>query len=317
MKSTSSYSDEHLVVTSTRMGGVHMFLPTLLLSAALSIFALGQAGAALTFQGQVVCGTDQWLKEDRRLVPYGDMFDRAAAASCVAKGEPPLLAVMDAQGRSSFYVLEGGVFKLPERGWLPYVGDAVQVTGAVTTQGGTRHFRVDTLRVVMPAIADSEPRWEIVVEDPELTLKDLTRVRRQLSDYRGRIVVLNFFATYCVPCRKELPQLTAIQREYADRGVQVITVSADDVEDGAKVRRFVRETRLDLPVWLGATEADMARFGLRLTLPDTVIIGRDGRVAWRVEGAFDPAELRRQIDAQSRAELIPRASSIQALDFLK
>jgi thiol-disulfide isomerase/thioredoxin len=111
------------------------------------------------------------------------------------------------------------------------------------------------------------------------------------------VVVLNFFATYCVPCRRELPSLVAFHDEYSGRGVQVIGVSADGVGDGSKVRRFVKEAGLNFPVWLGANEADMGRFGLRPTLPDTVIIGRDGKVAGRVEGTFDPVELRRQVDA--------------------
>lgn len=268
-------------------------LPPLL---TLYVLASGQT-EAIKLQGQVVCGTDRWLKEDRRLVPYGDILDREVAAVCIAKGEPPLLAVMDAQGRTTFYPLEEGEFRRPEKGWLSYVGDTVEVTGTVGTKGGTRHLKVAALRVLAPAIADSEPQWEVVPYDPELILKDLSGVRRQLSAYRGRVVILNFFATYCVPCRKELPQLAAIQRGYADRGVQVIVVSVDDVADGAKVRRFVRETKLDLPVWLGATEADMARFGLRATLPDTVIIGRDGKVLERIEGTFISAELRKRIDA--------------------
>jgi thiol-disulfide isomerase/thioredoxin len=204
---------------------------------------------------------------------------------------------MGSQGRTNFYVLEGGDFNLPGKGWLTYVGDVVEVTGSVSRKGGTAHLRVTTARMVTHALADSERLWEIVPYDPELALKDLSGARRRLSEYRGRVVVLNFFATYCVPCRKELPQLTAIQRKYADKGVQVIAVSADELSDAAKVRRLVRETKLDVPVWLGATEADMARFGLRPMLPDTVIIGRDGRVAERVEGVFNPAELRKQIDA--------------------
>ena len=259
-------------------------------------FAGVQTGAA-KLTGQIVCGVERWEAEDRRLVPYGDILDREAAARCLLEAEHPVLAVMDAEGRATFYQLAGGAFRARGKDWLPYVGDTVEITGAVGTEGGTARLRVDALRVVLHATADLEPRWEVVPDDPELALKDLTGARRRLSAYRGRVVVLNFFATYCVPCRRELPSLVAFRDEYSGRGVQVIGVSADGAGDGSKVRRFVKETGVNFPVWLGATEADMGRFGLRPTLPDTVIIGRDGRVAGRVEGSFDPVELRRLVDA--------------------
>jgi thiol-disulfide isomerase/thioredoxin len=256
-----------------------------------------QAGAAKQLTGQVVCGVERWATEDRRLVPYGDILDREAAARCLLEGEHPVLAVMDAEGRATIYQLEGGAFKARRQDWLPYVGDTVEVTGAVVTEGGTARLRVDALRVLVHAMADLEPRWEVVPDDPELALKDLSGAPRRLSAYLGRVVVLNFFATYCVPCRRELPSLAAFHDEYSGRGVQVIGVSADGAGDGSKVRRFVKEVGLNFPVWLGATESDMGRFGLGATLPGTVIIGRDGRVAGRVEGTFDPDELRRQVDA--------------------
>ena len=268
----------------------------LLLLLTLPGFARAQTGTA-KLTGQVVCGVERWEAEDRRLVPYGNILDREAAARCLLEGEQPVLAVMDAEGRATFYPLKGGAFKARGKDWLPYVGDTVEITGAVGTEGSMTRLRVDALRVVLHATADLEPQWEVVPDDPELALEDLSGAKRQLKAYLGRVVVLNFFATYCVPCRRELPSLVAFHDEYSGRGVQVIGVSADGAGDGSKVRRFVKETGVNFPVWLGATEADMGRFGLRPTLPDTVIIGRDGRVAGRVEGTFDPVELRRRVDA--------------------
>lgn len=259
-------------------------------------FVLAQGGDA-KLTGQVICGVERWSAADRRFMLYGDTLDRDEAGRCILRGEQVMLAVMDAEGRATFYQLRGGVVKLHGRDWLPYIGDTVEITGAVVKDGGTNSLRVDTLRVVAEAVADFEPRWEIVPDNPELSLKDLSGVRRQLSTYRGQVVVLNFFATYCVPCRRELPSLVTFHDEYSGRGVQVIGVSADGAKDGAKVRRFVKETKLSFPVWLGATEDDMGRFGLRPTLPDTVIIGRDGRIVGSIEGTFDPAELRRRVDA--------------------
>ena len=63
---------------------------------------------------------------------------------------------------------------------------------------------------------------------------------------------LNFWATYCIPCRKEMPDLAAIQNEYAALGVQVIGASTDEAADRAKVLQFVRETKINFPIWMGA-----------------------------------------------------------------
>jgi thiol-disulfide isomerase/thioredoxin len=91
-------------------------------------------------------------------------------------------------------------------------------------------------------------------------------------------VVLNFWATWCIPCRKEMPDLAAIQNEYAALGVQVIGAGADTLADRSKVLQFAKETRINFPVWLGATTDDMKRFGLGPSLPGTAIIGRDGKI---------------------------------------
>ena len=86
-----------------------------------------------------------------------------------------------------------------------------------------------------------------------LTLKDPFGTEQRLSALKGRIVFLNFWATYCIPCRKEMPDLAAIQNEYAALGVQVIGASTDEAEDRAKVLQFVKETKINFPIWMGAT----------------------------------------------------------------
>jgi thiol-disulfide isomerase/thioredoxin len=80
-------------------------------------------------------------------------------------------------------------------------------------------------------------------------LKDLTGIDQRLSAYRGRIVVLNFWATWCVPCKQEMPDLAAIQNEYAAFGVQVVGASADQLADRAKVLEFIKQTKINFPVW--------------------------------------------------------------------
>ncbi|HWN99463.1 MAG TPA: TlpA disulfide reductase family protein [Blastocatellia bacterium] len=128
-------------------------------------------------------------------------------------------------------------------------------------------------------------------------LKDMLGVEQRLSAYRGRVVVLNFWATYCIPCRKEMPDLAAIQNQYAALGVQIIGASSDDSTALVKVRQFIKEAKINFPVWIGASAVDMERFGLGSALPGTLVIGRDGKIIASIRGVIKPAELRRQIES--------------------
>ena len=131
---------------------------------------------------------------------------------------------------------------------------------------------------------------------PELALADLSGTPRRLLDYRGAIVVLNFWATWCLPCREEMQILVGIKAKYGARGVMVIAASADDPDRSAAVERFKRKHGLDFPIWIGSTTEDLARFDLGNTLPATAIIDRDGTVAGRVPGGLDATSLEARIE---------------------
>jgi thiol-disulfide isomerase/thioredoxin len=109
-------------------------------------------------------------------------------------------------------------------------------------------------------------------------------------------VVLNFWATWCAPCREEMPLLASVQQHYAASGVQVIGASVDDPSTRNSVLEFARRFKLNFPVWLGATLADMQRIGLGGALPATAILDRDGRVAARLIGMAHRASLTTRID---------------------
>lgn len=107
-----------------------------------------------------------------------------------------------------------------------------------------------------------------------------------------------------------MPDLAAIQNEYAALGLQVVGASTDAAEDRAKVLQFVKETKVNFPIWMGANTADMMRFGLGGALPGTVIIGRDGRVTNVISGIINPAELKKHVDAMlASAETTAAAES--------
>lgn len=269
-----------------------------LLIIALAGIAAGQAGG-VKLEGLVVCCAECWAEADRTKVEFGTAEDLLKAKGCVEGGDPTLLAVREGD-RFTLYQLEQGKFRLKGKNWLEYVGKRVAVTGSVQKKGQAGAIRVDALEVLSASVAEREAT-RVLGQEVELTLKDLFGAEQRLGSLKGRIVVLNFWATYCVPCRKEMPDLAAIQNEYAALGVQVIGASADEAEDRAKVLQFIKETRINFPVWMGATSADMMRFGLGAALPGTVIIGRDGRVAKIISGVVNQAELKKEIETMLAA----------------
>jgi cytochrome c biogenesis protein CcmG/thiol:disulfide interchange protein DsbE len=112
---------------------------------------------------------------------------------------------------------------------------------------------------------------------PEFALKDANGETAKLSDYRGKVVLLNFWATWCGPCEVEIPWFIDFQREYKDRDFAVLGVSLD--EDGWKsVKPFVAHEKVNYRVMVTSEEVDQMYGGVE-ALPTTFMIDREGRVA--------------------------------------
>lgn len=268
-----------------------VFLGLLLcLTAPLPVVAQG----VVKLEGQIVCCAECWAEADRSKVEYGTAENLLKAKSCVEGGDPTLLAVREGE-RFKLYQLATAKFRLPGKNWLEFVGKRVAVTGTVQTKKETSTIRVDSLEMLGPSLAEREAA-SVVGKEIDFKLKDLSGVEQSLSSLKGRIVILNFWATYCIPCRKEMPDLAAIQNEYAALGVQVVGASADEAGDRAKVLQFIKETKINFPVWMGATTVDMMRFGLGSALPGTVIISKDGRIGKVISGVVNQADLKKQIE---------------------
>jgi thiol-disulfide isomerase/thioredoxin len=244
-------------------------------------------------EGQVVCCAECWVEADRTKVEYGTAENLLKAKSCVER-DPTLLAVREGD-KFKLYQLALGKFRLPGKNWLDFVGKRVEVTGAVQTKKDTSILRVDSLTVLAPSLAELEAA-KAVGQDVELKLTDLSGSQQSLSSLKGRVVILNFWATYCIPCRTEMPDLAAIQNEHAALGVQVIGASTDEIGDRQKILQFVKETKINFPIWIGAGTSDMLRFGLGSALPGTVVIGKDGKVARVISGVVNPAEPKKQLE---------------------
>jgi thiol-disulfide isomerase/thioredoxin len=126
----------------------------------------------------------------------------------------------------------------------------------------------------------------------QLTLKDIQGRYVRLSDYRGKVVLINFWATWCPPCRAEIPDLVRLQREHRNR-LQVIGVTYPP-QKLSEVRRFVRRAKVNYPVGLGTKETKLL-FSSSEALPITILIGTDGTIRDIIEGILLPEEFEQKI----------------------
>lgn len=127
---------------------------------------------------------------------------------------------------------------------------------------------------------------------PDFTLIDINGHPLQLSDYKGKVVLLDFWATWCAPCRSEIPKFIAWQKQYGPQGLQVIGLSMDD--DSKPVPAFMQQFGIDYPVAMG--DAKLAdQYGGVLGLPVTFVIGRDGQIYHKHVGLTDMALLEGEV----------------------
>lgn len=130
----------------------------------------------------------------------------------------------------------------------------------------------------------------------KLTFRDIEGKSVTLSDYKGKVILLDFWATWCPPCRKEIPGFIDLYNTYKSRGLVVIGISMDEADDIAEVKRFAAQIKMDYPVLLGAgREEDLKPSFGELPLPTSFIIGRDGRICARHDGLTAKEQVEREI----------------------
>jgi len=119
---------------------------------------------------------------------------------------------------------------------------------------------------------------------PEFSVTDIDGKKLSLSDYRGKVILLDFWATWCTPCRAEIPHFVEMQQKYGPQGFQVVGISMDD--DAKPVKEFYRQFNMNYPVAVGDDKLAQS-FGGVLGLPVNFIIDREGRIHAKYLGATD------------------------------
>ena len=124
-----------------------------------------------------------------------------------------------------------------------------------------------------------------------LALPDSDGVSQPLAQWKGKLVVVNFWATWCAPCREEMPMFAKAQAAYGGKGLQFVGIAVDDA---AKVKAFEKEIGVNYPSLIGgygAMELSKALGNSIMALPFTIVIGRDGKVLMTQLGPVKPAQL--------------------------
>jgi peroxiredoxin len=126
---------------------------------------------------------------------------------------------------------------------------------------------------------------EIGSKAPNVELTDLEGKKVPLSDFAGKVVVLNFWATWCGPCRAEIPDLITLQSKYGPQGVVVVGLSLD-AEGAGIVKPFIQEHRVDYPMLI-ADAATARQFGGIIGIPTTFVLDRQGRIVKKFVGRME------------------------------
>ncbi len=150
------------------------------------------------------------------------------------------------------------------------------------------------------------PRLALASPAPDFTLQSLDGKTMRLSDFRGKAVLLNFWATWCGPCKIEMPWFVELQNQYAAQGFQIVGVAMDDASK-EDISKFAKDMGVNYPILIGK-ESVGDEYGGVPALPETFLIGRDGKIVDKILGLRGKAEIE---DAIKKA-LDTRPASSQA-----
>ena len=180
----------------------------------------------------------------------------------------------------------------------------IWIIGTVVVLIGVTVYADRATRVSVKA-RDRKPDAAMSTAEPEVSFKDLDGKEVRLDSFKGKVVLVNFWATWCEPCQLEIPWLIEMQQKYASQGFTVLGVDVDDEGNNtvsayaAKERFNVNGQKLPLnyPILRG-DDAVADKFGGLLGYPTTFLISRDGKVVKKTQGLIDYEEITKAIESQ-------------------
>jgi thiol-disulfide isomerase/thioredoxin len=176
--------------------------------------------------------------------------------------------------------------------WLA-MGAVALALGLIWLAPGVGHFDETSSTEVSGDPDDAKATGQVA--PMRFTLKDMHGADVNLSSFKGKVVLINFWATWCGPCRAEIPGLVELQDQYRD-DLTILGVSIDDPAE--KLKPYAAEFKINYPVLVGNGHQDMQdAFGPLYGIPVSVIVGRDGRIAKKHSGIATKEQFEREIKA--------------------
>jgi len=173
------------------------------------------------------------------------------------------------------------------------IGDLVPVATATTPAPVNANAPAPTSA---PAVTDAPPAWTDLPPEVALApLKDANGASFKLADFFGKVVVVNFWATWCGPCRREIPELIKLHKEFQSRGVEMIGLTSEDPGASAeKVRKFIQDFQIDYRIGWATDQVSAPLMQGHTAIPQIFIISPDARILKRFVG-FSPSNTSREL----------------------
>ena len=137
---------------------------------------------------------------------------------------------------------------------------------------------------------------QAAMREPSAQLMGLDGAPHSFAELRGHPAVVNFWATWCGPCREEMPLLQKMADAYAAKGVTFVAISIDDPEAREKIPALIAKRKLRIPVWTGASTKTLEELQMGVLVPATLVLDENGDVAGRIEGEARERDIRVRLD---------------------